>query len=63
MDGMINSRKSSYSGGGGGNCIRVGNGARNGVVMVQDTKEDGKAERTTLAVSPKAWRTFAASVK
>lgn len=60
---MINPRKSSYSGGGGGNCIRVGNSARNPLVMVQDTKEDGKAVRTTLMVSPKAWRRFTMSAR
>jgi hypothetical protein len=60
---MINPRKSSYSGGGGGNCIRVGNGTHDLAVMVQDTKEDETSARTTLTVSAKAWRTFAASLK
>ncbi len=53
-------RKSSYSGGDGGGCIEVGAHAATGCVLVRDTRD-----RTgpVLAVTPAAWRTFAAQVK
>ncbi len=53
-------RKSSYSGGNGGNCIEVGAHAATGRVLVRDTQD-----RTgpVLTVPPAAWRTFAAQVK
>ncbi len=53
-------RKSSYSGGNGGNCIEVGAHAETGRVLVRDT-----TDRTgpVLAVTPAAWRRFAAQLK
>jgi Domain of unknown function (DUF397) len=52
-------RKSSYSGGNGGNCVEV---ARNlpGVVAVRDSKDpDGPA----LVFTPGEWRAFAAGIR
>jgi hypothetical protein len=53
-------RKSSYSGGNGGNCVEVGNcvGAR--PVMVRDTKDQ---RGPVLAFTGPAWRNFAERVK
>ncbi len=53
-------RKSSYSGGNGGNCIEVGAHQETGRVLVRDTQD-----RTgpVLTLTPAAWRTFAAQVK
>ncbi|MGH3252872.1 MAG: DUF397 domain-containing protein [Trebonia sp.] len=46
-------RKSSYSGGNGGNCVEVGSAA--GVVLVRDTADpDGQ----TLLVTPGTWHAF-----
>lgn len=51
-------RKSSYSGGSGGNCVEVGQATRK--IAVRDTKDrDGAA----LNVDPAAWRSFIAKVK
>ncbi|MFE7231885.1 DUF397 domain-containing protein [Streptomyces sp. NPDC001231] len=47
--------KSSYSGGGGDNCIEVA--LRPGVVLVRDSKD---TQRQSLAVSPDAWSAFTA---
>ncbi|WP_369226129.1 DUF397 domain-containing protein [Streptomyces sp. R39] len=47
--------KSSYSGGGGDNCIEVA--TRPGVVLVRDSKD---IERQSLTVSRDAWSAFAA---
>lgn len=49
-------RKSSYSGGGGGNCVAVGTAS--GAVFVEDTKQDQQAERDRLRVSARAWVEF-----
>ncbi|PWS52654.1 DUF397 domain-containing protein [Streptomyces sp. FT05W] len=46
--------KSSYSGGGGGNCVEIAFGRE--VVLVRDSKD---TQRNTLAVSPHAWSAFA----
>ena len=51
-------RKSSYSGGQGGNCVEVGGAAS--VIMVRDTKDRNGG---TLAFSADAWDAFAASLK
>ncbi|MFF4380995.1 DUF397 domain-containing protein [Kitasatospora sp. NPDC001547] len=52
-------RKSSYSGGEGGNCIEVASGLP-GSIPVRDSKDpDGPA----LAFSPEAWRSFVAGVQ
>ena len=50
-------RKSSYSGGNGGQCVEV---AAPGGVLVRDTKDRAGA---VLAFAPDAWRKFAARVK
>ncbi len=54
---MGNWRKSSYSGGGGGDCVEVGGDS--GAVLVRDTKNrDGGA----LTVSAVAWERFIKSL-
>ncbi|WP_328417447.1 DUF397 domain-containing protein [Micromonospora sp. NBC_00389] len=51
-------RKSTKSGGNGGDCVEVADNLP-GVVLVRDTKNrDGG----TLAFSPTAWRTFVTQV-
>lgn len=52
-------RKSSYSGGQGGNCIEVGHGRE--VIAVRDTKQVGRGP--VLRVSAEAWRRFASQIK
>jgi Domain of unknown function (DUF397) len=52
-------RKSSYSGGSGGNCVEVADQA--GRVLVRDTKQDGTGP--VLRLSPAAWRELVARVK
>jgi hypothetical protein len=58
MASEVNYRKSKFSSGSDGNCIEVGNDAEH--VFIRDTRQrhmsDG--ERTTLAVSPDAFRAF-----
>jgi Domain of unknown function (DUF397) len=52
-------RKSSYSGGQGGNCVEVaGHGRR---VLVRDTRQAGTGP--VLRFSAQAWRRFAGQVK
>ena len=52
-------RKSSYSGGQGGNCVEVaGDGRR---VLVRDTRQAGTGP--VLRFSAQAWRRFADQVK
>lgn len=46
--------KSSYSGGGGGNCVEVA--VRPGTVLVRDSKD---TRRRPLTVSSHAWSAFA----
>jgi hypothetical protein len=53
-------RKSSYSGGNGGNCIEVGAPAEPGRVLVRDTKD---RRGPVLVFSQRAWRTFAERAK
>ncbi|MDK1476368.1 DUF397 domain-containing protein [Streptomyces sp. 549] len=45
--------KSSYSGGGGGNCVEVA--VRTETVLIRDSKD---VERPSLAVSRDAWSAF-----
>ncbi|MEU5799012.1 DUF397 domain-containing protein [Streptomyces sp. NPDC047804] len=45
--------KSSYSGGGGGNCVEIA--VRPGAVRVRDSKDK---QRPALLVSPQAWSAF-----
>jgi hypothetical protein len=52
-------RKSSYSGGQGGNCIEVGHGRE--VIAVRDTKQVGRGP--VLRFSAEAWRRFAGQIK
>lgn len=47
--------KSSYSGGGGGNCVEVA--VRPHAVLVRDSKD---TRRASLAVSAPAWAAFTA---
>jgi uncharacterized protein DUF397 len=49
-------RKSSYSGGNGGNCIEVGTHAGTDRVLVRDTKD---RSGPVLRFSPVAWKRFA----
>ena len=51
-------RKSSYSGGSGGNCVEVAD--RDHHVMVRDTKD---RPGPVLRFSPAAWRSFADQMK
>ena len=52
-------RKSSRSGGSGGNCVEVA-GNLPGVVAVRDSKDPSGP---TLAVTPAAWSAFTTAVK
>ena len=61
MDDSINRwRKSSYSGGNGGNCIEVAGRSRAGRILVRDTKD-----RTgpILRFPADVWRRFATQLK
>jgi hypothetical protein len=49
-------RKSSYSGGNGGNCIEVGTHAGTDLVLVRDTKDH---PGPVLRFTPAAWKRFA----
>ena len=54
---MVGWRKSTYSGGNGGECVEV---ASAGTVMIRDTQDrDG----VTLTVPAPAWRAFTAEVR
>ncbi|HEY5394498.1 MAG TPA: DUF397 domain-containing protein [Trebonia sp.] len=60
MEGLsaVTWRKSSFSGGNGGQCVEAG--SLPGVVMVRDTmNRDG----AVIEFSADTWRTFAATVK
>jgi Domain of unknown function (DUF397) len=52
-------RKSSYSGGQGGNCVEVAGDRRR--VLVRDTRQAGSGP--VLRFSAQAWRRFADQVK
>jgi hypothetical protein len=52
-------RKATYSGNGGSDCVEVGQAPR--VVLVRDTKANGRGP--VLAFAPGAWRKFADQVK
>ncbi|MGH3186355.1 MAG: DUF397 domain-containing protein [Streptosporangiaceae bacterium] len=49
-------RKSSYSGGNGGECVEVGAQAKAGYVLVRDTRD---RQGPTLRFTPGTWRRFA----
>ena len=53
-------RKSSYSGGNGGECVEVGAQARAGRVLVRDTRD---RQGPVLGFSLQTWRQFAEQVK
>ena len=53
-------RKSSHSGGNGGNCVEVGAPAEAGRVLVRDTQD---RQGPVLAFGPQTWRHFAERVK
>ncbi len=55
----ISWRKSSYSGGQGGNCIEVSD-SQAGRILVRDTKDHGGP---TLSVSAEAWRRLVRQLK
>lgn len=52
-------RKSSYSGGGSGGCVEVGQ--THDTVLVRDTKQHGHGQVHRFA--PAAWREFVAAIK
>ena len=58
MTSNVSWRKSSYSGGSGGNCIEVG--SKQDVIVVRDTKD---RQGPVLKVSAEAWRRFADRLK
>jgi Domain of unknown function (DUF397) len=61
MEGIdIRWRKSSYSGGNGGECIEVGAQSQAGRVLVRDTTD---RQGPMLAFGHRAWEAFAAKVK
>jgi Domain of unknown function (DUF397) len=53
-------RKSSYSGGNGGECVEVGSSPASPVVGIRDTKS---RERGMLTVAPEAFGALLASVR
>lgn len=59
MTSKLSWRKSSYSGGSGGNCVEVADHDHR--VMVRDTKQN--ATGPVLRFSPDAWHRFAEQVK
>ena len=52
-------RKSSYSGGSGGNCVEVATNLP-GVVAIRDSKNPGAP---ALFLTPAQWRTFTADLR
>ena len=52
-------RKSSHSGGNGGECIEVGQVP--GIIAVRDTKDSGRGP--VLGFTPQAWAAFAEKIK
>ena len=60
MDAMTSRwRKSTYSGGNGGDCVQVGSGW--GAVLVRDTKQASTGP--VLAFSPQPWQRFTRQVR
>lgn len=57
---VVTWRKSSYSGGNGGNCIEVSTDAYASRVLLRDTKH---REGPVLTFSSETWRRFASRVK
>jgi hypothetical protein len=54
-------RKSSYSNGGGDNCVEVGAWHAADAVLVRDTKNNG--EGPVLRVPAETWRTFTTAIR
>jgi hypothetical protein len=54
-----NWRKSTYSGGSGGDCVEAGTAP--GLVVVRDTKDHGSGP--LLRVTPSDWRRLTAAIK
>jgi hypothetical protein len=52
-------RKSSYSGGNGGDCVEVGQAV--GMIAVRDTKDHGRGQVHHLSAAD--WRAFVAQLK
>lgn len=52
-------RKSTYSGGSGGDCVEAG--AASGLILVRDTKDRGNGP--VLRITPADWQRLTASVK
>jgi hypothetical protein len=59
MTNELSWRKSSFSGGQGGDCVEVGRVA--GTVMVRDTKDHGRGQ--VHAFTAKDWHAFVVGVK
>jgi len=53
-------RKSSHSGGNGGDCVEVGASAAVDQVLLRDTKD---RQGPVLAFTPQVWRRFAERLK
>ncbi|MCL2584524.1 MAG: DUF397 domain-containing protein [Streptosporangiales bacterium] len=53
-------RKSSYSGGSGGDCVEVAAGS---AVYVRDTKQDGYADRSVVTFASEAWARFTFAIR
>lgn len=51
-------RKSTYSGGQGGDCVEVGTSS---AVMVRDTKQQGQGPELTFTAD--AWKKFTSSIR
>lgn len=58
---MAGWRKSSYSNAQGGSCVELGHAP--GKILIRDTKQEDRRDRTTLAVTVGAWRRFTASLR
>ncbi len=54
-----NWRKSSYSGGSGGQCVEVASAP--GLVAIRDTKDQGAGP--VLRITAEAWKTFTNGIK
>ena len=54
-----NWRKSSYSGGSGGQCVEVASAP--GLVAIRDTKDQGSGP--VLRITAEAWKTFTNGIK
>lgn len=57
----VNWRKSTKSGGNGGDCVEVADTARQ--VLVRDTKNRNRPHETVLRFSPAAWASFTRTLR